>query len=329
MLWPRWKRRSFVDDGIPPNKIPCRSGFHRWNGLRHDLATMETKIIRGRWNPSQQNTMLVGAPPLEWPPAWLGHDGNEDHSWTMESLPTKYPAGRGSTAGMASDMVGPRLKRRSFVDDGIPPDKVSCRSRFHCWNGLRHGWATMETKIIRGRWNPSQQNTLLVEVPPLEWPPTWLGHDGNGYPSWTLESPQQNTLPVGGPPLKWPPTWLVHDGNEDPSWTIESLPTKHPVGRGSTAGLASDMVGRRWKRRSFVDDGIPPDKISCRSRFHRWNGLRHGRATTETKILRGRWDPSRQNILPVEVPPLEWPPTWLAHDGNEDHSWTMGSLPPS
>ena len=44
---------------------------------------------------------------------------NEDHSWTMESLPTRYPTGRGSTAGMASDMIGPRWKRRSFVDDGI------------------------------------------------------------------------------------------------------------------------------------------------------------------------------------------------------------------
>ena len=43
---------------------------------------------------------------------------NEDHSWTMESPPTRYRAGRGSTAGMASDMIGPRWKRRSFVDDG-------------------------------------------------------------------------------------------------------------------------------------------------------------------------------------------------------------------
>ena len=49
---------------------------------------------------------------------------NEDHSWTMESLPTRYPAGRGSTAGMASDMIGPRWKRRSFVGDGIPADQA-------------------------------------------------------------------------------------------------------------------------------------------------------------------------------------------------------------
>jgi hypothetical protein len=64
---------------------------------------METKILRGRWNPSQLNALPVGVPPLEWLPTWLGHDGDEDHSWTMESLPGKYPAGRGSTAGMASD----------------------------------------------------------------------------------------------------------------------------------------------------------------------------------------------------------------------------------
>ena len=177
----------------------------------------------------------------------------------MESLPTKYPAGRGSTAGMASGMVGPRWKRRSFVDDGIPPEKISCRSRFHRWNGLRHGFATMETKILRGRWNPSQQNTLPVGVPPLEWPPTWLGHDGD----------------------------------EDHSWTMES----------------------------------PSNKIPCWSRFLRWNGLRHGWATMETKILRGRWNPSQLNALPVGVPPLEWLPTWLGHDGDEDHSWTMESLP--
>ena len=79
---------------------------------------------------------------------------NEDHSWTMESPPTRYRAGRGSTAGMATDMIGPRWKRRSFVDDGIPPDRVPFRSRFHRWNGFRHDRATMETKIIRGRWNP-------------------------------------------------------------------------------------------------------------------------------------------------------------------------------
>merc|ERR1712086_100216 len=188
MVGPRWKRRSFVDDGIPPNKIPCWSGFHRWNGLRHGRATMETKILRGRWNPSRQGNLPVEVPPLKGPPTWLGYDGNEDHSWTMESLPTKYPAGPGSTAGMASDMVGPRWKRRSFVDDGIPPDKVPCRSGFHRWNGLRHGGATMETKILRGRWNPSRQGTLLVGVPPLEWPPTWWGHDGNEDPSWTMES---------------------------------------------------------------------------------------------------------------------------------------------
>ena len=28
-----------------------------------------------------------------------------------------------------------------------------------------------------------------------------------------------------------------------------------------------------------------------------------------TKIIRGRWNPPRQGIVPVEVPPLEWPPT--------------------
>ena len=78
-----------------------------------------TKIIRGRWNPP----------------------------------PTRYRAGRGSTAGMATDMIGPRWKRRSFVDEGIPPDRVPFRSRFHRWNGFRHDRATMETKIIRGRWN--------------------------------------------------------------------------------------------------------------------------------------------------------------------------------
>ena len=159
----------------------------------------------------------------------------------MESLPTRYPAGRGSTAGMASDMIGPRWKRRSFVDDGIPPDKVPCRSRFHRWNGHRH--------------------------------------------------------------------YLGHDGNEDHSWTMGSLPTGCPSGRGSTAGMASDMIGPRWKRRSFVDGGIPPDRVPFRSRLHRWNGFRHDRATMETKIIRGRWDPSRQGALPVEVPPLRWLPT--------------------
>ena len=65
-----------------------------------------------------------------------------------------------------------KRERRSFVDDGIPPDKVPCRSRFHRWNGHRHDWATMETKIIRGRWDPSRQAALPVEVPPLEWLPT-------------------------------------------------------------------------------------------------------------------------------------------------------------
>ena len=80
---------------------------------------------------------------------------NEDHSWTMESLPTRYPTGRGSTAGMATDI---------------------------------HDWATMETKIIRGRWDPSRQGALSVEVPPLEWLPTWSGHDGNEDHSWTMES---------------------------------------------------------------------------------------------------------------------------------------------
>ena len=139
MVGPRWKRRSFVDDGIPPSKIPCRSGFHRWSGLRHGWATMETKIIRGRWNPPQQNTLLVEVPPPEWPPTWLGHDGNEDPQWTMESLPAKCPAGQGFAAGMASDMVGPRWRRRSFVDDGMPPRKIPCWSRLHRWNGLRHG----------------------------------------------------------------------------------------------------------------------------------------------------------------------------------------------
>jgi hypothetical protein len=64
---------------------------------------------------------------------------NEDHSWTMESLPARCSAGRGSTAGMATDI---------------------------------HDWATMETKIIRGRWDPSRQGALSVEVPPLEWLPT-------------------------------------------------------------------------------------------------------------------------------------------------------------
>jgi 3',5'-cyclic AMP phosphodiesterase CpdA len=29
------ERRSFVDDGIPPGKVFCRSWFHRWNGHRH------------------------------------------------------------------------------------------------------------------------------------------------------------------------------------------------------------------------------------------------------------------------------------------------------
>ena len=187
------------------------------------------------------NSLSVGVPPLEWPPTWLGHYGNEDHSWTMEALPTGCPFRRGSTAGVASDMMGPRWKRRSFVDDGIPPDKVPCWSRFHRWNGLRHDRATMETKIIRGRWDPSRQGTLPVEVPPLEWPPT--------------------------------------------------------------------LFGPRWKRRSFVDNGIPPDRVPFRSRFHRWNGFRHDRATMETKIIRGRWDPSRQGALPVEVPPLRWLPT--------------------
>ena len=221
---PRWKRRSFVDDGIPPNKIPCRSGLHRWNGLRHGWAAMETKIIRGRRNPSRQSTLPVGAPPLEWPPTWLGHDGNENHSWTMESLPTKYPAGRGSTAGMASDMGGPRWERRSFVDGGIPRNKIPCRSGFHRWNGLRHG-------------------------------------------------------------MVWP----------------------------------------RWKRISFVDDGIPLNKIPCRSGFHRWNGLRHGWATMETKILRGRWNPSQRKYPAGRGSTARMPPTWLGHDGDGYLSWTMES----
>ena len=64
---------------------------------------------------------------------------NEDHSWTMESPPTRYRAGRGSTAGMATDI---------------------------------HDWATMEARIIRGRWDPPRQGALSVEVPPLEWLPT-------------------------------------------------------------------------------------------------------------------------------------------------------------
>jgi len=191
MVGPRWKRRSFVDDGIPPNKIPCWSKFHRWNGLRHGWATMETDILRGRWNPL---------------------------------------------------------------------NKIPCRSGVHRWNGLRHGWSTMETKILRGRLNPSRQSTLPVGAPPLDWPPTWLGDDGNEDHSWTMESPRQNILPVEVPPLEWPPTWSGHDGNEDPSWTMGSLPTKYPAGR----------------------------------RFHRCNGLRHGWPTMETKIIRGRWDPSRQ-----------------------------------
>ena len=84
---------------------------------------------------------------------------NEDHSWTMESLPTRSPAGRDSTAGMATDMIGPRWKRRSFVDDGIPPDRLPFRSRFHRWNGFRHDWATMETKIIRGGWDSSRHGS--------------------------------------------------------------------------------------------------------------------------------------------------------------------------
>ena len=29
------ERRLFVDDGIPPDKVPYRSRFHRWNGHRH------------------------------------------------------------------------------------------------------------------------------------------------------------------------------------------------------------------------------------------------------------------------------------------------------
>ena len=85
-----------------------------------------TKIIRRRWNPSRQGTLPVMVPPLEWPPTY---------------------------------MIGPRWKRRSFVDDGIPPDRVPFRSRFHRWNGLRHDRATMETKIIRGRWNPSRHGS--------------------------------------------------------------------------------------------------------------------------------------------------------------------------
>ena len=84
---------------------------------------------------------------------------NEDHSWTMESPPTRYRAGRGSTAGMATDMIGPRWKRRPFVDEGIPPDRVPFRSRFHRWNGFRHDRATMETKIIRGRWDSCRPGT--------------------------------------------------------------------------------------------------------------------------------------------------------------------------
>ena len=80
-----------------------------------------TKTIRGRWNPSRQGTLPVEVPPLEWPPTY---------------------------------MIGPRWKRRPFVDEGIPPDRVPFRSRFHRWNGFRHDRATMETKIIRGRWNP-------------------------------------------------------------------------------------------------------------------------------------------------------------------------------
>ena len=86
---------------------------------------------------------------------------NEDHSWTMESPPTRYRAGRGSTAGMATDMIGPRWKRRPFVDEGIPPDRVPFRSRFHRWNGFRHDRATMETKIIRGRRNPVQHVSYI------------------------------------------------------------------------------------------------------------------------------------------------------------------------
>ena len=88
------------------------------------------------------------------------------------------------------------------------------------------GGSEERTKTIRGRWNPSRQGTLPVEVPPLEWPPTY-------------------------------------------------------------------MIGPRWKRGSFVDDGIPPDRVPFRSRFHRWNGFRHDRATMETKIIRGRWDSCR------------------------------------
>ena len=162
---------------------------------------METKIIRGRWNPSQQNTLPVGVPPLEWPPTWVGHDGNEDHSWTVESLATKYPAGRGSTAGMASDMA-------------------------------------------------------------------WFGHDGNGYLSWTMESP----------------------------------PTKYPAGRGSTAGMASDMVGPRWKRRSFVDDGIPPNENTLPVGVPPLECLRHGWATMETDIFRGRWNPPYSLISQHGIP---------------------------
>ena len=126
---------------------------HRCRKLRRPPGP-EDLAVRGQRNPSRQNTLPVWVPPLDWPPTCFGHDGNKDHSWTTESLPTKHPAGRCSTAGMASDMVGPRWKRRSFVDDGIPPNKIPCRSGFHRWIGLRHGWARMETKIIRGRWNP-------------------------------------------------------------------------------------------------------------------------------------------------------------------------------
>ena len=66
-----------------------------------------------------------------------------------------------------------KRERRSFVDDGIPPDKVPAGGGSTAGMATDiHDWATMEARIIRGRWDPPRQGALSVEVPPLEWLPT-------------------------------------------------------------------------------------------------------------------------------------------------------------